>query len=142
MFSIMGIQDIVSQGFIMPQLLKKLSDAQIARLGMVSEIIGYGFVAASTLFSSPLLFIVGMFIFGFGDSIFSPSFNGLVSKSVDSNEQGRVMGGSQSIQSLARIIGPVIGGYIYVTLGHSSPFFMGMILITVAIAVLYKGSHV
>jgi DHA1 family tetracycline resistance protein-like MFS transporter len=138
MFSIMGIQDIISQGLIMPQLLKKLSDGQIARLGMISEMAGYGFIAASTLFSSPPLFISGMFIFGFGDSIFSPSFNGMVSKSVDSNEQGRVMGGSQSIQSLARIIGPVIGGYIYVSIGHVSPFFMGMILIAAAIAVLSK----
>jgi DHA1 family tetracycline resistance protein-like MFS transporter len=141
-FSIIGIQDIVSQGLIMPQLLKKLSDAQIVRLGMVSEIIGYGFIAASTLFLSPPLFIAGMFIFGFGDSIFGPSFNGMVSKSVDSNEQRRVMGDSQSIQSLARIIGPIIGGSIYVSLGHATPFFMGMILITAAIAVLYKGSHV
>ncbi|HBG3257530.1 TPA: MFS transporter [Clostridioides difficile] len=140
MFSIMGIQDIISQGFIMPKLLLKLSDIQIVILGMVSEITGYGFIAASALFSFYPLFIIGMFIFGFGDSIFGPSFNGMVSKSVDSSEQGRIQGGSQSIQSLARIIGPIIGGQIYVTLGHSSPAFMGIILISVAISVLYKGT--
>ena len=39
MFSIMGFQDIISQAFIMPKLLIKLSDKQIAILGMVSEII-------------------------------------------------------------------------------------------------------
>ncbi|MCC0681206.1 MULTISPECIES: MFS transporter [unclassified Clostridioides] len=141
-FSIMGIQDIISQGFIMPKLLKKLSDVQIAILGMVSEIIGYSFIAASALFSFYPIFIVGMFIFGFGDSIFGPSFNGMLSKSVDSSEQGRIQGGSQSIQSLARIIGPIIGGQIYVFLGHATPAFMGMILIGVATLVLYKGTHV
>ncbi|MCC0704520.1 MFS transporter [Clostridioides sp. ES-S-0049-02] len=141
-FSIMGIQDIISQGFIMPKLLKKLSDVQIAILGMVSEIIGYSFIATSALFSFYPIFIVGMFIFGFGDSIFGPSFNGMLSKSVDSSEQGRIQGGSQSIQSLARIIGPIIGGQIYVFLGHATPAFMGMILIGVATLVLYKGTHV
>ncbi|MCC0635770.1 MFS transporter [Clostridioides sp. ES-S-0001-02] len=141
-FSIMGIQDIISQGFIMPKLLRKLSDAQIAILGMVSEIIGYSFIATSALFSFYPIFIVGMFIFGFGDSIFGPSFNGMLSKSVDSSEQGRIQGGSQSIQSLARIIGPIIGGQIYVFLGHATPAFMGMILIGVATLVLYKGTHV
>ncbi|MCC0751191.1 MFS transporter [Clostridioides sp. ZZV13-5731] len=141
-FSIMGIQDIISQGFIMPKLLRKLSDAQIAILGMISEIIGYSFIAASALFSFYPIFIVGMFIFGFGDSIFGPSFNGMISKSVDSSEQGRIQGGSQSIQSLARIIGPIIGGQIYVSLGHAAPAFMGMILIAVAISVLYRGTHV
>lgn len=69
MFSIMGLQDIISQGLIMPKLLKKLSDKRIAILGMASEIIGYSFIALSALFSFYPLFIAGMFIFGFGDSI-------------------------------------------------------------------------
>ncbi|KEO80749.1 tetracycline resistance MFS efflux pump [Paenibacillus polymyxa] len=142
MFSIMGFQDIISQGFIMPKLLIKLNDKQIAILGMVSEIIGYSLIALSTLFSFYPLFIAGMFIFGFGDSIFGPSFNGMLSKSVDSREQGRIQGGSQSIQALARMIGPIIGGQIYVSLGHAAPAFMGIILITAAIPVLYKRTHV
>ncbi|MGG7098499.1 MFS transporter [Clostridium sardiniense] len=142
MFSIMGFQDIISQGFIMPKLVIKLSDKQIAILGMASEIIGYSLIAASALFSFYPLFIAGMFIFGFGDSIFGPSFNGMLSKSVDSSEQGRIQGGSQSIQALARMIGPIIGGQIYVSLGHASPAFMGMIFISAAILVLYKSSHV
>lgn len=141
MFSIMGLQDIISQGFIMPKLLKILSDKQIVILGMVSEIIGYSFIAASSLFSFYPLFISGMFIFSFGDSVFGPSFNGMLSKSVDSSEQGRIQGGSQSIQALARIIGPIIGGQIYVSLGHAAPAFMGMMLIAAAIPVLYKGTH-
>lgn len=142
MFSIMGVQDILSQGFIMPRLLLKLSDAQIAILGMISEIMGYSLIAASALFSFYPFFIAGMFIFGFGDSIFGPSFNGMVSKSVDSSEQGRVQGGSQSIQALTRIIGPITGGQIYVSLGHASPAFMGMLLIAAAIPVLYRGTRV
>ncbi len=141
MFSIMGVQDIISQGLIMPKLLTRLSDAQIAILGMASEILGYSLIAASVLFSFAPLLVAGMFIFGFGDSIFGPAFNGMVSKSVDSSEQGRIQGGSQSIQSLARIIGPIVGGQIYVSLGHAAPAFMGMILIAAAIPVLYKGTR-
>ncbi|WP_413378576.1 MFS transporter [Paenibacillus taichungensis] len=142
MFSIMGVQDIISQSFIMPKLLKRLSDKQIAILGMISEIIGYSLIALSTLFSFYPLFIAGMFIFGFGDSIFGPSFNGMLSKSVDSSEQGRIQGGSQSIQALARMIGPIIGGQIYVSFGHAAPAVMGMILIAAAIPVLYKRTQV
>ncbi|GLX65993.1 MFS transporter [Paenibacillus glycanilyticus] len=138
MFSIMGVQDIVSQAFIMPRLLAKLRDKQIATLGMASEIIGYGLIAASALVSFYPLLIAGMFLFGFGDSIFGPSFNGMLSKSVDASEQGRIQGGSQSIQALARMIGPIIGGQIYVIAGHAAPAFMGMLLIAAAILVLNK----
>lgn len=142
MFSIMGLQDIISQGFIMPKLLRKLDDKQIAILGMASEIIGYGLIAMSALLSFYPLLIVGMFIFAFGDSVFGPSFNGMLSKSVDSSEQGRIQGGSQSIQALARMIGPIIGGQLYVSIGHASPAFMGMVLIAIAIPVLYKRTAV
>jgi DHA1 family tetracycline resistance protein-like MFS transporter len=141
-FSIMGIQDILSQGVIMPKLLIKLNDSQIAILGMISEVIGYCLIATSALLSFYPMFIVGMFIYGFGDSIFGPSFNGMVSKSGDASEQGRIQGGSQSIQSLARIIGPIIGGQIYVSLGHATPAFMGMLLIAVAIPILYKRTQI
>ncbi|MBC2191199.1 TCR/Tet family MFS transporter [Listeria sp. FSL L7-0229] len=138
MFSIMGIQDILSQAFVMPKLLLKLTDKQIAILGMIAEIIGYALIAASSIFTLAPLLIIGMFVFGFGDSIFGPAFNGMVSKSASASEQGRIQGGSQAIQSLARIIGPIIGGQIYITLGHAAPAVMGVILITAAIFVLYQ----
>lgn len=140
MFSIMGIQDIVAQGFIMPRLLVRMSDKQIVMLGMVSELLGYGLIAASALLSYYPLLIIGMFIFGFGDSLFGPSFNGMLSKSVAASEQGRVQGGSQSIQALARIIGPLVGGRLYVSLGHAAPAFMGMLLIGAAL-VLFRSSQ-
>ncbi|MBC2112482.1 MFS transporter [Listeria innocua] len=138
MFSIMGVQDILSQAFVMPKLLLRLSDKQIAILGMIAEIVGYALIAASSIFILPQLLVIGMFVFGFGDSIFGPAFNGMVSKSASASEQGRIQGGSQAIQSLARIIGPIIGGQIYITLGHAAPAVMGVILITVAIFILYK----
>ncbi len=135
-FSIMGIQDIVAQGFVMPQLLKKLNDTGIARLGLGLDVVGYLFIASSAIFQFAPLFILGMFVFGFGDSLFGPAFNGILSKSVSSSEQGRIQGSSQSVQSLARIIGPLIGGQIYVSLGHAAPAVMGALLISLAIPIL------
>lgn len=139
MFSILGVQDIIAQGLIMPQLLKKYSDRQIATFGMIAEIMGYGLLAVSIGFTYYPLFIAGLFVFGCGDSIFGPAFNGMLSKSVDASEQGRVQGGSQSIQALARMIGPLIGGQLYILLGHAAPAWLGIILIFLAIIVLHKG---
>ncbi|MCB2753285.1 MFS transporter, partial [Listeria monocytogenes] len=72
------------------------------------------------------------------DSIFGPSFKGMVSKAASDSEQGRIQGGSQASQSLASIIGPIIGGQIYITLGHAAPAIRGVLLLTVAIFILYK----
>jgi MFS transporter, DHA1 family, tetracycline resistance protein len=139
-FSILGAVDIISQSLIMPRLLARLKEGRIAVLGMISEIIAYGFIAASGLFSYFPFFIIGTVIFGFGDAIFGPAVNGLVSNAVSSEEQGRIQGGSQSIQALTRIIGPLLGGALYVSLGHFAPAVMGMILVAAAIAALQKGT--
>ena len=45
------------------------------------------------LFGLMSVFLCGI---GFGDSVFGPSFNGMVSKSADSSEQGRIQGGRHS----------------------------------------------
>ncbi|WP_340023073.1 MFS transporter [Paenibacillus sp. FSL K6-1096] len=138
MFSIMGLQDILSQALIMPGLLKRYSDRQIAALGISTEMAGYTLFALSAGWSSSLLFISGMFVFGFGDAIFGPSFNGMLSKAAADGEQGRVQGGSQSVQALARMAGPLIGGQLYVLLGPAAPAGMGIILVAAALAVLYR----
>lgn len=119
--------------------LMKLSDIKIVILRTSSEIIGYILIASSPIFTFYPFFIVEMFVFGFGDSIFGPSFNWMLSKSGDSREQGRIQRGNQALQSLARIIGSIIGGQIYVSLGHSdsAPTFMGVILIELAITGLF-----
>ncbi len=140
--SIIGIQDILSQSLVMPKLLKKLGDAPIAVLGMGAEIAGYAFIAASAWFSSYGLVILGIFVYGFGDSIYGPSCNGMISKTAGPGEQGSVLGGSQSIQALARIAGPLAGGQLYAALGHATPALMGVVLIAAAAAVLYRGALV
>ena len=142
LFSILGAMDIISQSLIMPKLLMKLKVSRIAVLGMAAEIIAYGFIAASGIFSYFPFFIVGTIIFGFGDAIFGPAVNGIASSAVSSEEQGRLQGGSQSIQALTRIIGPILGGVLYVSLGHFTPAVMGMILVAAAIAAIHKGTHV
>ncbi|WP_251861370.1 MFS transporter [Clostridium sp. Marseille-Q2269] len=141
-FSILGAQDIIAQSLIMPKLLIKLKESQIAVLGMVSEIIAYGLIAASGIFSYFPLFIAGTIIFGFGDAIFCPAVNGIASNAVSSEDQGRIQGGSQSIQALTRIIGPILGGQLYIYLGHFAPAIMGMILVAAAIGAMHKGTHV
>ncbi len=140
-FSIIGIQDILSQSLIMPRLLTRMKGVSIAILGMVAELCGYALIAASVAFASYGLFLAGMFVFGFGDSIFGPSFNGLLSTSVDASRQGRVQGGSQSIQSLARVFGPLLGGQLYVSLGYAAPAWMGVIFIGVAAVLLYRNVY-
>lgn len=140
-FSILGVQDIVAQGLVMPRLLRRLSDVQIAVVGMGAEVAGYALIAASALAVQPALFVAAVFAYGFGDSIFGPSCNGMLSKAADEADQGRTLGASQSLQSLARIVGPLAGGQLYVLLGPAAPACMGALLVACAIPVLRAGAR-
>lgn len=136
MYSIIGVMDIFSQALIMPGLLGVMSDKKISLLGMASEIVGYILIGISALTAFYPIFIAGMVFFGFGDSIFGPSFNGMLSKSATSSQQGRVHGGAQSIQSSARIIGPIIGGQLYTLVNHAMPAVLGIVMIGISAFVL------
>lgn len=120
----------------MPRLLVKLSDQQIMLLGMSSELIGYALIALSAVTVVAPVFIFGIVFFGIGDAVFGPAFNGLLSKSVNDSEQGLIQGSAQSIQALSRIIGPIIGGQLYILVSHSFPALMGIFFIGIAILLL------
>ncbi|WP_430609099.1 MFS transporter [Enterococcus sp. DIV0876] len=128
MFSIIGMQDILAQSFLMPWLLRQISEQAILRWGIIGEISGYLFISLSAIFTVPILFVLGLFLYGAGDAIFTPAYNGSLSKLINPQEQGKVLGSSQGMQSLARVIGPLIGGQLYVSFAPVAPAMMGVIL--------------
>lgn len=131
-FSLIGIMDIFAQLLIMPILLKFWRENQIITMGIISEMIGYSVIILSAFYSSIPCFIIGMVFFGLGDAIFSPSYNGLISTYASKEDQGKIQGASQSIQALARVIGPMIGGQLYANFHHTMPFIIGFILLGLA----------
>ena len=131
-FSLIGIMDIFAQLLIMPILLKFWRENQIITMGITSEMIGYTVIILSAFYGSIPCFIIGMVFFGLGDAIFSPSYNGLISTYASKEDQGKIQGASQSIQALARVIGPMIGGQLYANFHHTMPFIIGFILLGLA----------
>ncbi|EOE6421667.1 MFS transporter [Enterococcus hirae] len=131
-FSLIGIMDIIAQLLIMPILLKFWRENQIITMGITSEMIGYSVIILSAFYRSIPYFIIGMVFFGLGDAIFSPSYNGLISTYASKEDQGKIQGASQSIQALARVIGPMIGSQLYATFHHTMPFIIGFILLGLA----------
>lgn len=62
-----------------------------------------------------------------GAGILSPSINSLISKSVGPTETGGALGASSSMNSLANVIAPLVGGALFQFGGSSAPFFVGAV---------------
>jgi DHA1 family tetracycline resistance protein-like MFS transporter len=56
---------------------------------------------------------IAYLVYAFGKDLFEPSMSSMVSRSADEKDQGKAQGSYQSLQSLTRVIGPLISAYLY-----------------------------
>jgi DHA1 family tetracycline resistance protein-like MFS transporter len=81
---------------------------------------------------------VGLVILATGSGINNPANNSLLSKLSPKDETGGVMGVGQSMSTLGRILGPVVGGYMFDTMGAASPYWLGAVCMLLACALSFK----
>lgn len=106
-FALSGLVGALVQGGLIGRLVKRLGEERLAIAGFVSMIVGFaivGFVKAI-----PEL-VVAIVISGFGVAVTRPSLTTVITKSVSRDDQGVALGLSQSLASLANIIGPLTAG--------------------------------
>ena len=102
----------------------RLAPAAIALLS-----VGLGFVALAP--SIPALAAAcGIVAIGMGFQ--SPSMLSVISQLSDPADQGSALGVSQSLGSLARIVGPLWGGFVFDRFGHAAPFISAAVLMSIA----------
>ena len=114
LFAYIGIISAFVQGGLIGRLVKRWGEMPLVIVGallLTSTLPFLAYIGPSPQggLAAMLAIIAGMAI---GNSLATPSLTSLASKSVGASEQGGVMGVTQSAASLARIVGPLIGGYL------------------------------
>ena len=107
LFGYVGIIGAIIQGGLLGRLVKLFGDKPLAVTGTAIFAASVLCFPLSTTVTSLVLAATGIAI---GNSLMTPTLNGLASKSVKASMQGRVLGVMASVASLARIIGPILGG--------------------------------
>src|SRR5262249_49366420 len=132
-FAYLGVVGALIQGGLIGRLSGIFGDKTLAATGIGILAVSMFFLPSGATLRILLLAASGMAI---GNSLATPTLNALASKSVSAAWQGRVLGIMQSGASLARIIGPVLGGWL---LGRDSaadygrtPFWTGAAIMAIA----------
>lgn len=123
-FGLIGIGSFVTQIFIIGQLLKVFNEAKIVRIAL--------------LIFGVAIFLIGLSPFGWmalaigpftamGFSMVNVGVQSLISLESKAEEQGVVLGVAQSFGSMARVLGPIIGGLI-ASLNLSLPYLISGIM--------------
>lgn len=132
-FAYIGLIIVFTQGFLVRRLLPKWGERKVLRLGLVLLALGLAGIAVA---GNVWTMAVTMTLLSLGNGLTNPSTLGSISLLVDSREQGAAMGVTQSMSSLGRILGPVLGGALYAYLAITAPFWASGLLAGIALLIV------
>ena len=137
-FAYVGLISAILQGGLIGRLTRYFGEERLLLGGLV--LIAAGLLALPFAHGLPILApaLTGLAL---GMGLMQPSLNSLISRQAGGEEQGEVMGVSQSVGSLSRVLGPFAAGFFFATFGHNSPYFMGVVLVAVALLLALKLSR-
>lgn len=118
-FMFLGVVGAVTQGTAVKWLVRRWGEDRVIELGLVVAAAG---LALIPFLRTVALVYVGAFLIAFGNSLIMPSVMAVISMRSQEHEQGIAMGVTQSLGSLARIIGPPYGGFTYAQINLYFPF--------------------
>jgi DHA1 family tetracycline resistance protein-like MFS transporter len=135
LFGVMGVSSAITQTWLINILAKRFGDITLISSGLFILFITLLLIPNSSGFT--MLSILSA-SFTLGTGLLIPTSLSLLSKVTPDNEQGTVLGANQSLAALARVLGPLWGGFSFQFLGHSFPFYTGALFILASI--IYNSS--
>lgn len=135
LFVYIGLVQVVLQGFLMDRLDKKLGEERLMRFGPLLMATG---ILIMPLVPNFWIFLITNAMMASGVGIIRTVVPSFVSKRTEVGEQGGVLGMTQSVSSIARVPGPLLGGVVSDFAGLPAPFFLSSGLLTVAFFVSWK----
>jgi MFS transporter, DHA1 family, tetracycline resistance protein len=134
-FAWVGVVLATVQGLLVGRVARRVGEHRIAPVAILILAVALCLVALSW---SPLMLAMACGLLAVGMGFHSPSMLSVVSQMADPHDQGSMLGLTQSLASLARIIGPLWGGWVFDRFGIDVPLFSaaGLMLVACVMSVL------
>jgi DHA1 family tetracycline resistance protein-like MFS transporter len=108
-FAYVGLLGIILQGGLIGRLVRRFGEEKLVASGFLSATAGFGLMGLT--YRLPGL-LAASSIASFGTGILRPALTSLITQRAGRDEQGVVLGLTQSLMSVAQIVAPVIAGYL------------------------------
>jgi len=129
-FMVTGIVSSVCQFFVTGYMSRRFGEATMLAVGMVGTVLC---TAAQPFTDGAGLTVAVMAMMALSQSVAFPNSGAMMSRAVDPDHQGQVMGLNNAMGSFARFIGPAIAGFTFSRISVNAPFFTGALIVTPAI---------
>jgi len=118
-FAFVGVILVIVQGLLVGRVVKAIGEHHIVPASLAIVAAGLLMIPATQSVGA-LLAANGLMAVGMGFN--NPALMSLVSRYSAAEDQGGVLGLTQSLNSLARIVGPLWGGFAFDRLGIGMPY--------------------
>jgi MFS transporter, DHA1 family, tetracycline resistance protein len=121
LFAFIGVLMVVVQGGFVRRLVPRFGEQKLIVVGTLLMGLAF-FMLMRTTTLWPLLGAIA--VMAVGNGLNTPSLSSLISRSASGDHQGGVLGVSQSMGALARVIGPLVGSFT-LGFGLTVPYLTG-----------------
>ncbi len=135
MFTYVGLLIVMVQGGMIHRLSKKYGEKKLIGVGSILVALGLLLTPATV---NLVVLGLALALLAIGSGINNPSNQSMLSKLATADRVGGVLGVGQSLATLGRIIGPIVGGMSYQYLGMSAPYWIGAVAMVVAFVLSLK----
>ncbi|HEY2178943.1 MAG TPA: MFS transporter [Caulobacteraceae bacterium] len=129
-FGLSGLIASPTQFFITGTLSRRYGEARMLAIGMVGAVIA---MAVQPFADGGWTTYAVMAMMALSSSVAFPNAGALMSRAIDEHNQGQIMGLSNAINALSRVVGPQAASFAFASVSVDGPFFLGALLVAPAI---------
>ena len=135
MFVFVGFVIAFVQGGVVRRLAPRLGEKKLTLFGLAALVPGFFAIAWA---STPGALYGGLFLMAVGSALAMPCLSALCSRYAPVDRQGLVLGQFRSAGSLARALGPIVGGALYWKFGSFMPYLAGGLFLLIPLYLATK----
>ena len=137
-FTVIGVLIAVVNGAVVAPAVRRFGEAGTLRLGLTLNACG---LAVLPFVHSWVALAPALVLLTTGQGLVTPTLSATVAGRVSDDRRGEALGAQQSAGGLARVLGPVAGGFAFEHLGVGAPYVGGVVLLLVGVILLSRGSR-
>ncbi len=112
LFAFVGVVLVVTQGGLVGGVTHRLGEGATLRVGLALDLAGFSFLTFANSLSALL---AALTLLALGQGLLTPVLSSAIAGSVPARSSGAALGFQQSAGGLARVIGPLMGGWLFAT---------------------------
>jgi DHA1 family tetracycline resistance protein-like MFS transporter len=132
-FAVIGLVIVATQGALVHPAVTRLGEIGTLRAGLLADAAGLLVLA---FVQSWLVLVPALLALTVGQGLVQTTMSSTLAGRADPRRRGELLGAQQSAGGLARVLGPLLGGFLFEQVGPGAPYIAGAGVMAVALLLL------